>query len=1036
MLNANAKAFVPGGATTLTATAHSNVQELPLFRYSVTAPRFRVVDVDSVSQQLPTLPYLLSKRQLVPQVLGGSGFAATQQFVSEFFGSLTNSSLPTLPSGFLLSRELLSLSATETVHEANEREGFLLQLAEISSVSNADVSVAVSSLWESFFSQFGRDYRVTAFGYLQLQVGQRTDTDGEFHHFFFACTTPKKSQLVQLTASAFAPISKKTIEVNRIVPFALCVHQPIAIVVSLNCALENCSSVTVHWSESNQKTLQSLLEAEDLCHQQLTGKSSTAVINVQVSSMGSFSARIPFVDIVGMICNACHSFMGSVIGIVARTDDWKLNNFGLCDQWRFDPETPLADIVKRQEFVCPGSHLHSSFGRYPSGLFASRISARDYSTIIDDVTFGVTRVTQKEEVWLTRKRFTTIANDFAKETFKLRRQLIGVPVLLIVDSAGKLYCCDLSSSNTAVMTPSWSNPQLSVSSSLFVGTLCSSFRGEKQFQLVIHDVLKHNGEDVSEQPFSQRWQHIESLGLDDEVTWPHGSPTHLVILKAAHVSLTQLDLVLSESSVSIPHCGLIFVCQSKEFPNTRWTFPDSITAVFVADEVEYLQTAGKNKTVRAYLSCRDETNGIVHFEDEFMDFHENGDLHDVTEGSLVECMLRRSVDGTSHWWDLLRVLDEESGKPSYCREVEELVHSPLLGIEELRWLANITNYLCVRCHLVNDLGKHCAQLKGYVCRDCWEATGHGDCVSCGQRYTSGAPDTFSERFYCDQCWALFLTTRSFPTGAPPPPPDAKFTKQVSTRVISLLIDRVASKGPTSDILELCCGGSVVRKWLMSSAMRYVGIDRAPNVVEETNAVINTNGQLTNSSGVSQATRCDVVCGDVFDPQVWSVRLVQLHPTQFHVITLFSGLQQCFSSEQQVRESLFRISNALVPNGLFLTAATSAAALFRKGRTYENSVFRSSWEDDASPWMGSTYCFQWGDNDPSSKNVVPLDVLIAIAHEFNLCLLREVSFTFGELLQEDDRWTRGLSQDEKEYLGMRMIFVFRKSFQKLKVEPAS
>jgi hypothetical protein len=440
---------------------------------------------------------------------------------------------------------------------------------------------------------------------------------------------------------------------------------------------------------------------------------------------------------------------------------------------------------------------------------------------------------------------------------------------------------------------------------------------------------------------------------------------------------------------------------------------------------------------------------LTMFKDEYCDFHSHT-APELSEGSIIECSLRRAAPFTAepnHWWELLNdfSLDEVNATADTFSHIDAIVTSPTLSLEELRWLAKVTTYLCGRCQKVNDIGKISPALKVYQCRSCWEATGHGDCINCNSSYATGSLDNVSNRFYCDSCWNLFTTPKPPQPWAPPPPPDATFSKIVSTRVISLFIDRAAAKGSNSDVLELCCGGSVVRKWMNTGVNAYVGIDSSDSVVEETlNTIKQHQGSSaspsspTTASASKQLKMHEVVCGDAFDPQTWACQVAQVHPTQFHTVTCFSGLHRAFSSEQRARDSLFAISNALVPNGLFLGSLWSANALLRKGAEYENSAFRCTWDESPIPRIGSTFTlelFEGGDSasseplDEPTHHVVPLDFLVAVAGEFKLELIREYTFTFADLLSDDDRWTRQLSADEKELLAMRMTFGFRKMHQR-------
>lgn len=1073
MLNANAKAFVPGGGGggvggtqgTNPVVSSAPTNELSLFRYVVSSPPMRSALLSEPPQSLSVLQKLMSKRQLQSASQGGAGISTSHQFVAEFFSGLTNNQ--NSPCGFMLSRELLSLSAVEAVQEASLRDGFLLHLAEVPSAHGAEVGTALAPHWETLMSLFGQDFRVTMLGYFfcQIQCGAgdtnslTTAEEGRFLHYLFVCTTPKKSQLVQLNVSSFLPVSKSTIELSPIIPRIFSPALSCAVIINLAPprSTDSCKNIcNLHIHDDMKGTLDSLTELQ----QQLVAVAATKAPHDQseiviINIIGAIKAPgLPFVDIVHMLSQCCDKVMGGIVGIIASADQWdeKALSRGLQDNWRFDPSAVLSDIVGAKVIVSPKCL------RIPSGTFALPMSLQSYHSLINEVPLElITRPFITEGPLLTRKTLTAHVDAIAKESFKIRRRNIGVPVLLVVDQ-GRLFCIDSEYGNALVIPHAcWSNSLAAPQKGIFQATLVASYRADRQYRILVHDVLRLNGNDLREAPFSQRWATLDALGLDDETCWPHGSPSGVVVLRSLYVNLPQCEQLLNDISMDSPSIGLQFVSVSKPVGdsslNFRWMPSDSLTARFVVDELETLGATDGHPIKRAYLSCRSSTtSAFAMFKDEYCDFHSHC-APELTEGTVIECLLRQSQSGSmSHWWEFVQEYSKIDMMQAHTEdEIEGMICSPSLTLEELRWLSKAGTFLCSRCNIVNDDGKLSPVLKTYQCRPCWEASGHGDCIHCYATYAPGGIDCVSGRFYCDACWGTFTTPKGLQAWAPPPPPDASFAKIVSTRVISLFIDRAASKGSNNDILELCCGGSVVRKWIHPSAGvgAYVGIDISEAVVDETITTIKAQQQGT-SSGASPSSPTggqasssklkmyNVICGDAFDTNTWVGRLAQVHPTQFHTITCFGGLHRAFSTEQKARDTLFSISNALVPNGLFLGSLWSANALLRKGFEYENSSFHCTWDENATPRVGSRYTLEFlkeGSNDPDANGdveqhyVIPLDFLVAVAAEFKLELIREFTFTFADLLADDDRWTRPLTADEKELLAMRMTFGFRKSYQR-------
>ena len=176
---------------------------------------------------------------------------------------------------------------------------------------------------------------------------------------------------------------------------------------------------------------------------------------------------------------------------------------------------------------------------------------------------------------------------------------------------------------------------------------------------------------------------------------------------------------------------------------------------------------------------------------------------------------------------------------------------------------------------------------------------------CSKPYVHGGKDTLTDRFYCEACWGMFQTSRTFAAGAPPPPPDATFSVQVSTRVFSLLIDAVCSgKGASNDILDLCAGASVVRKWASAQVQRYVAIENDRAAVDD---LADHRPQAARKSvRRPTATRLYRARGSHCSRSATAtVPRRDLFPRSTPLLRL-----------RHVRDVLFRISNALVPNGVF------------------------------------------------------------------------------------------------------------------------
>ncbi|RNF13516.1 uncharacterized protein Tco025E_06197 [Trypanosoma conorhini] len=285
----------------------------------------------------------------------------------------------------------------------------------------------------------------------------------------------------------------------------------------------------------------------------------------------------------------------------------------------------------------------------------------------------------------------------------------------------------------------------------------------------------------------------------------------------------------------------------------------------------------------------------------------------------------------------------------------------------------------------------------------------------------GKIDVFSKRFYCDNCWAVFYSTNSNAEIGymVPPPPNTSFSTQVLTRCISLLIDTINPKAPTNDVLELCCGGAVARKWIKNKSTRYVGLDLKSSVVEATTELISS--LQDEMSGISSY---DVICADAFSPDLWTHHITKIHPRQFHTITVFSGFQHAFDNEKKIRHVIGSIANTLVPRGVFLGCFFDISTLYEKGDTI-NDLFTVEWDDDFRPRNGNYFFLSIQDEPRKKMNVISIDFLVAVAQEYGLSAIPEACLTFLEILENDPNFAKKFSKGEKEYLWAMRAFAFRK-----------
>ncbi|CAD2222813.1 mRNA capping enzyme/Methyltransferase domain containing protein, putative [Angomonas deanei] len=284
-------------------------------------------------------------------------------------------------------------------------------------------------------------------------------------------------------------------------------------------------------------------------------------------------------------------------------------------------------------------------------------------------------------------------------------------------------------------------------------------------------------------------------------------------------------------------------------------------------------------------------------------------------------------------------------------------------------------------------------------------------------------DGSSGLFYCKNCWDSFsAVNQNAEIGYHvPPPPDATFTRQVITRCVSLLVDAISLKWATNDVLDLCCGGSVVRKWMKNGTMRYLGVDCNPEAVKKIENLIKNPA----TKELSGDMRYNVICEDAFSPDLMQ-KITEIHPRQFHVISCFSAFHRAFASEEIVRTFIGSVANALVPGGLFVGFFVDANVAFSNGTEFSNTVFSTQWDKDAKPRFGNTFKLSIEGGPFHSINVVSVDYLIDVAVNFNLSIVPEACQTLLDFIEKDKNFTKVLNDDEREYLCVLRSFVFRKN----------
>ncbi|KAK7194114.1 mRNA cap guanine-N7 methyltransferase [Novymonas esmeraldas] len=1047
MLNVNAKAFVPPGVID---GAPPSFHPVGWYRYRLSVPVENKMSVLHEERYLNSISSLLSLKYLFAE-RGGLDDGSLQYFVDEQF--MMSNNLPSrgnehATSGFLLSRSILTLyTDASVIAQLNESRGLFLRL-DLPTEFSGDVAVFLANAWEAFFAAVSENASVSALGYSRSVVGANgNQTKGTYRHYFFAaCPAPELLEPVVASVMAESPVPiARMSHMRSVVPYMCSPHLQLGVVMTFGDEAKRSAikdrrpdfSLEMRYPVDDYAAAWKALRDVEVKFLDILNGSvkwdRTHALHLHVDPVASKSAvAVPVWDIirfVGLLCDDCSA---SVIGVSFSTAMLDALTKELVDRNKTAPFFVCSTLEAMMMADASLDTDNTYYGGVPSHVKTALSSSACASA------------SSAMELWqrfhkqlspvelLTRMSFADAADYFARSAYTVHRKAVGASVVVGTDAKGNIFGFDVAHRSVFGLPLCFGGAVDPVTNCVFKGTLSSSYRSSLDYRIIVDDVLLFKGKETKGIPFAERMRILSSMGIEDESTWPHAHPAHIVILRAECLPLHSTKELIDTPVFDHSNLGLVFTPSmqpddSSTAPTFVWLPPASITVRFAVENVTVADEANEGFG-RAYLGVSSNNARkriMIPYEGEFADYQREA-YPTLSPGSIVECLLRRADDG-AHWWDVLREFEAtESCEADTFDRVDELVHSPGVTQEEMLWLLRAPSYQCERCHKVNDVGRRNIRHSAYWCKSCWVETGHGDCMYCGRGFALGMLDGTSNLFYCEDCWNTFSTLNADAEIGyhVPPPPNATFTQQVTTRCVSLLIDLMNPKTPSNDVLDLCCGGSVVRKWMRNKTSRYVGIDLKRSVVDAAASTI------SNSKERPTDARYDVVCGDVFSDDFWMSTIVKIHSRQFQVITCFAGLHHAFGSEKKARHFLGSIANALVPGGTFLGMFIDASVLFAKGAKYSNSIMKAAWSDDSVPRIGHAFQFTTNNGPRRDVNVIPIDFLIAVASEYGLRAVSEAYLTFRELIEKDASWTKVPSADEKEYLCALRTFAFKKESNEL------
>ncbi|CCW63481.1 unnamed protein product [Phytomonas sp. EM1] len=1046
MLNINAKSFVPPGASSVDPNFGIDAG---LYQYRIDAPVLKIADLSTCAKTRNHVSVLLFSKKL---------FAIRGKFDEEglFYFLATNlmtaTNIPSLDgnrkksSGFLLSRRILALHADmNNINALNDAHGFLIRL-DIPRYFGFDASTQINSMWTSFFSKISSDPNFISMGYIRSLVGlNETQIGGTYRHYFFvACSSldlALKFPEVLLNGSRLRPL--RVLPIASIVPFLCGSKIPLGILITvgddakkkyLEDAVSDFSLEIDYFMDDPMRTRESLEAFEKLYSSILNGDcrwERTYLAHLHIKTIVTQNEDIfQICDVLRYIGNLCDDTATSIMGVSFSNPDVVP---GCHELLTLNKKSPFYQNVSFNEIMRKNYAFDTAntiYAPVPQCICMPLCSSTFRVAVHAIHTFRLKGLSKLlEEKLLTRMTVPDAAEQFANCLFFARRKSIGTPVLLGIDNDGNVYCVDLYGFSIFGLPNVLPEAREQLTGCLFKGTLTSSYYAHQEYRIIIEDVFIFHGKEVHNDMFFDRWCLLEKIDLNEEDSCPYATYNRVLVLKANYVPFEKSEKLIKTLPSDHATQGIAFVCNDISFCGNAsslvylWRQPSSLTAFFYVSNVESI-LEGNVEIKRAFLSVRanESDKTFTKYKNEYADF-----LHEahpeIKIGSVVDCIPRRSNDG-AHWWDVLRSFEPGMHSVATYEEVNTLVQSPGISQKEMLWLLNVRAYLCERCHRVNDVGKINPRYNAYWCKNCWSETGHGDCAYCGRILVLGMPDGISNFFYCEDCWNVFssINTWSEIGYHVPPPPDATFKEQVMTRCVCLLIDQVSQKFPTNDVLDLCCGGSVVRKWMLNKTMSYVGVDLNASIV---GSVLET---ISNSPELIPNAQYDVICADAFSEDFWTSTVIKIHPRQFQAIACFSGLYHAFFDEVKARHFIASVANALVPGGLFLGFVLDASALYSKGAKYANSVFCTEWKEGSVPRVGQRFSISV-DGPLHEVAVIPIDFFVAVASEYGLKVVLEACQTVRGLIERDANWTRVPSAAEKEYLCALKSFAFKKESNK-------
>lgn len=643
MLNASAKAFVPGGASSgggATGASSLSVASKPFVPSTFTAAppswfRYqwdvgtRPTKVAVSSNAEVSVPTLFAKGQLRPASSGGNAPGALQQFFRDHFEKPMNtgSAFGIVISRVKVAPELVGAPFLELGGYVIAVEAPTLITPPTDSTPGGTVGVNefVSATWEECFNAYGTDHRVQAMAHVTYAMGPAQ------HHFIVLSCTDKAKQIEVLAQSAIQErVSARRIsEVRRAMYFGLAPAFVAAAVVlvgfrdadavrqqsqTLGELLGDAQPINVRsCTMDGLRELESqVAAARDAV---LSNEKTRGVIPIflEVSEASAGLLPMSHATFIAATLRLLQEFGVPVVKLIghrevatAAAKPGGTSQSGPAKLWRYasrDYNAVVADTLTESNtafvvgsMVPPQAHVGDG-AAIPMATFCDSLGdLSEVAELLKPIWARAQRRFLSADSLLSRSKLGTKAIPYGD--VRVCRRARGTRIFLVTDRSdgkfGRIFAFCPKTGSTLSLPTCWSNPNFGCSRCVLAATVAPSTFFEGQVRLIVDDVLMFSGNVVVDQPFSARWHHLDAAvpnQLEDENSWAYPSPFGVVILRAAFAPAHQCRHLVATPHADHASSGVTIVGWDSPGASEKllWWIPgEAVACRFRALRVEEL----------------------------------------------------------------------------------------------------------------------------------------------------------------------------------------------------------------------------------------------------------------------------------------------------------------------------------------------------------------------------------------------------------------------------------------------------------------